>query len=326
MIFDDFKPSGRLLEIRNLKKHFYIGKGDKIKAIDGVTFSIKKGETLALVGESGCGKTTLAKSLVRLCDITEGELIFDWMNIHALNKKGLKDFTRRVQMVYQNSELSLNPYMNVENIVSEGLDIHNLYSDMEERKDKIYKILELVGLSKEDFYKFPHELSLGEKQRVSIARSLVINPDFVIFDEPLSNLDFSIQGQIIELLKTIKDKMGLTYLFIDKDLSMVSYIADRIAIMCNGTIGEIAPRESLFNNPIHPYTKALISANPILDSREKRNNGKINLKGEGQSLINSPLGCKFQERCPYVTNICKRTTPEFKRVSKNHYVACHMYK
>ncbi|MDW7667864.1 MAG: ATP-binding cassette domain-containing protein [Bacillota bacterium] len=314
-----------LISVRNLKKYFNVRGGKTLKAVDDISFDIHKGETLGLVGESGCGKSTAGRTIVRLYEATGGDIIYKDMNINNLNKKQLKDYTRHAQMIFQDPYASLNPRMTVTDIVGEGIDIHNLYKGMERQK-RIYEILELVGLSREHANRFPHEFSGGQRQRIGVARALAIEPDFIVADEPISALDVSIQAQVVNLLKDLQDELDLTYLFIAHDLSMVKHISDRVAVMYLGSIMELTESNELYDNPLHPYTKALMSAVPIPDPDVSRAKQRIILEGDVPSPIDVPVGCKFQGRCPIVEDICKVEKPELREVIPGHEVACHMVK
>lgn len=314
-----------LISIRNLKKYFNVRGGKTLKAVDGISFDIHKGETLGLVGESGCGKSTAGRTIVRLYEATDGEIIYKDTNINKLNKKQLKDYTRHAQMIFQDPYASLNPRMTVTDIVGEGIDIHNLYKGMERQK-RIYEILELVGLSREHANRFPHEFSGGQRQRIGVARALAIEPDFIVADEPISALDVSIQAQVVNLLKDLQDELDLTYLFIAHDLSMVKHISDRVAVMYLGSIMELTESNELYDNPLHPYTKALMSAVPIPDPDISRAKKRIILEGDVPSPIDVPTGCKFQGRCPLVEDICRVEQPALREVLPGHEVACHMVK
>ncbi len=314
-----------LISVRNLKKYFNVRGGKTLKAVDDISFDIHKGETLGLVGESGCGKSTAGRTIVRLYEATGGDIIYKDMNINNLNKKQLKDYTRHAQMIFQDPYASLNPRMTVTDIVGEGIDIHNLYKGMERQK-RIYEILELVGLSREHANRFPHEFSGGQRQRIGVARALAIEPDFIVADEPISALDVSIQAQVVNLLKDLQDELNLTYLFIAHDLSMVKHLSDRVAVMYLGSIMELTESKELYDNPLHPYTKALMSAVPIPDPDVSRAKQRIILKGDVPSPIDVPAGCKFQGRCPLVEDICRVEKPELRQVIPGHEVACHMVK
>ena len=312
------------IEVKNLKKYFNVGPKAILKAVDDVSFTIKKGETLGLVGESGCGKTTCGRTVMGLYPATEGEVIFDGVDIHKLNKKEKKAFARRAQIILQDPYASLNPRMTVGDIIGEGIDIHNLYSG-QERTNKIYELLSLVGLNKEHASRFPHEFSGGQRQRIGIARALAIEPKFIVCDEPISALDVSIQAQVVNLLIKLQQDFGLTYLFIAHDLSMVKHISDRVGVMYVGKMVELAASSTLYEDPLHPYTKALLSAIPVPDPDTEKKKNRIKLEGEVPSPINPKPGCRFAGRCKYAMKECFEVTPEFKEVKKDHFVACHLY-
>lgn len=311
-----------LIEVKNLKKHFKVGRNKTLKAVDGVNFKIYKGETLGLVGESGCGKTTCGKTVMGLYGASDGEVLFEGVDIHKLDKKARKDFTRKAQIIFQDPYSSLNPRMTVEDIIGEGIDIHGLYKG-NNRTQKVHELLELVGLNKEHAQRFPHEFSGGQRQRIGIARALAIEPEFIVCDEPISALDVSIQAQVVNLLIELQEKKNLTYLFIAHDLSMVKHISDRVAVMYLGHIVEFAESHELYENPKHPYTKALMSAIPIPDPEEEKNKTRIPLDGEIPSPINPKPGCRFVTRCQYATDLCKTETPILKEVGEEHFIACH---
>ena len=314
-----------LIEVKDLKKYFKVGKNAYLKAVDGVNFKIYKGETLGLVGESGCGKTTCGKTVMGLYDATGGQVIFDGTDIHSLNKKEKKEFTKRAQIIFQDPYSSLNPRMTVGDIIGEGIDIHSLYKG-EERTIKIHELLELVGLNKEHASRFPHEFSGGQRQRIGIARALAIEPEFIVCDEPISALDVSIQAQVVNLLIELQKKKNLTYLFIAHDLSMVKHISDRVGVMYLGNMVEFAASDELYSEPLHPYTKALMSAIPIPDPEEEKNKKRIPIEGEIPSPINPKPGCRFAARCRYATEECMKDTPELQEVKEGHFVACHRVK
>lgn len=314
--------SENLIEVRNLKKYFNVGRGSILKAVDDVSFNIKKGETLGLVGESGCGKTTCGRSVLGLYSATDGEVLFEGVNIHKINKKDRIKFTRQAQIIFQDPYASLNPRMTVGDIIGEGIDIHNLYTG-EKRMDRIYEVLELVGLNREHASRFPHEFSGGQRQRIGIARALAIEPKFIVCDEPISALDVSIQAQVVNLLIKLQRELGLTYLFIAHDLSMVKHISDRVGVMYLGSMVELASSKELYDNPVHPYTKALLSSIPIPDPEVEKRRRRIMLEGEVPSPIDTKPGCKFAARCAYAKPECMEKTPEFKEVEKGHFVACH---
>lgn len=313
----------KLVEIKDLKKHFEVGKDAILKAVDGINLEIYKGETLGLVGESGCGKSTAGRTIIRLYDATDGQVIFDGKDVHTMNKRELKEFAKETQMIFQDPYASLNPRMTVGDIVGEGIDIHGIYKG-KKRMARIYELLEIVGLNKEHASRFPHEFSGGQRQRIGIARALAIEPKFIVCDEPISALDVSIQAQVVNLLIKLQREMGLTYLFIAHDLSMVKHISDRIAVMYLGHIMELTTSKELYDNPLHPYTQALLSAIPIPDPEIERKRERIILEGDVPSPINPPTGCKFVGRCRYAMDICSQVTPEFKEVKSGHFVACHL--
>lgn len=313
----------KLVEVKNLKKYFNVGRNSVLKAVDDVSFFIRKGETLGLVGESGCGKTTTGRTVIGMYPATDGEVLFDGVNIHKLDRQGKKDFTKRAQIIFQDPYASLNPRMTVGDIIGEGMDIHNLYTG-KERTEKINELLGLVGLNKEHANRFPHEFSGGQRQRIGIARAFAVEPEFIVCDEPISALDVSIQAQVVNLLIKLQHETGLTYLFIAHDLSMVKHISDRVAVMYLGTMVELASSFDLYRNPLHPYTKALLSAIPIPDPNVERNRKRIMLEGDVPSPINPKPGCRFRARCKYAKPICGEVMPEFKEVEKDHFVACHL--
>jgi oligopeptide transport system ATP-binding protein len=261
----------KLIEIKNLKQHFNVGRPNMVRAVDGITFDIYKGETLGLVGESGCGKSTTGRTIIRLYDATDGEVLFEGENVHGRKSaKELKKFNRKMQMIFQDPYASLNPRMTVADIIAEGIDIHGLAKSKKERMERVYELLETVGLNKEHANRYPHEFSGGQRQRIGIARALAVEPEFIIADEPISALDVSIQAQVVNLMKQLQRDKGLTYLFIAHDLSMVKYISDRIGVMYFGKLVEIAPADDLYNNPLHPYTQSLLSAIPLPDPETER--------------------------------------------------------
>jgi len=312
----------KLIEVKDLKKYFHVGGNAILKAVDGLNFFIREGETLGLVGESGCGKSTAGRTIIRLYEATGGEVIFDGINVHKLDKKQAKDFTKKAQMIFQDPYASLDPRMTVGDIIGEGIDIHNLYTG-KERMERIYELLHTVGLNREHANRFPHEFSGGQRQRIGIARALAVEPKFIVCDEPISALDVSIQAQVVNLLINLQQDKKLTYLFIAHDLSMVKHISDRVGVMYLGTMVELASSTELYKRPIHPYTQALMSAIPIADPDVEKSRKRILLEGDVPSPINPPPGCRFKARCRYATDRCSQEIPEFREIDKEHYVACH---
>ena len=313
-----------LLSVKHLKKYFNVGKNAVLKAVDDVSFDIYKGETLGMVGESGCGKTTCGRTCIGLYDRTDGQVLYKGKDVHRMPRKDLQHFKKEVQMVFQDPYGSLDPRMTVAEIVAEGLDIHHLAKNQQERRQRIYECLEMVGLNREHANRFVHEFSGGQRQRIGIARALAVNPEFIVLDEPISALDVSIQAQIVNLLIDLQKKMGLTYLFVAHDLSMVKHISDRIAVLYLGALVELAPAEELFANPKHPYTQALLSAIPVPDPdvEQERSKVRVHLEGELPSPINPAPGCKFCSRCRYATEACATEAPAMREVSEGHFVAC----
>ncbi len=311
-----------LISARNIKKYFNVGKG-KLKAVDGISFDIYPGETFGLVGESGCGKSTVGRTIIRLYEPTDGELIFDGKNIYELSHSEMREKRRDFQMIFQDPYASLNPRMTVEEIVGEPLEIHHIYKSYKERSNRVIQLLKLVGLNEEHALRFPHEFSGGQRQRIGIARALALNPKFIVCDEPISALDVSIQAQVVNLLKELQKKFGLTYLFIAHDLSMVRYISDRVGVMYLGQMMELAKSEELYINPIHPYTMALLSAIPIPDPDIQRGRKRIVLEGDVPSPINPKEGCRFVDRCSHAIPKCNEITPTFEEIKKDHFIACH---
>jgi oligopeptide transport system ATP-binding protein len=316
-----------LLEVRNLKKYFitdtdFWGRpASYLKAVDDVSFSIEKGKTLGLVGESGCGKSTTGKTILQLYKPTAGEILFHGKNInHLMEEKKLR---REMQMIFQDPYASLNPRMTVSDIVGEPLDIHRLASSGE-RKERILTLLQMVGLSAEQMSRFPHEFSGGQQQRIGIARALAVEPSFLICDEPISALDVSIQAQVVNLLERLQEELGLTYLFIAHDLAMVKHISDRVAVMYLGKIVELANSVELYRRPQHPYTKALLSAIPIPEPLAEANRQRIPLTGDVPSPLNPPAGCRFSSRCPHVMALCSEQEPVLQDIGAGHMAACHL--
>lgn len=317
-----------ILEIKGLKKYFFEGGGflggkrRVIKAVDDVTFSIKKGETLGLVGESGCGKSTTGRTILRLYEPTDGSVVFEGTDITKLSQHAMLPFRRKMQMIFQDPYASLNARMTVGDIISEPLDIHGGVSS--ERKNEVVRtLLDKVGLKGEHASRYPHEFSGGQRQRIGIARALAVEPSFIICDEPISALDVSIQAQVVNMLEDLQQEMGLTYLFIAHDLSMVKHISDRIGVMYLGKLVELGDADSLYNDPQHPYTKALLSAIPVPDPRVERN--RIMLEGDVPSPIDPPSGCRFRTRCKYAMTQCAEQEPQMQDIGNERIVACHLF-
>jgi oligopeptide/dipeptide ABC transporter ATP-binding protein len=315
--------SSPLVEIKNLKTYFSIGKQKILKAVDDVSLTIPPGETLGLVGESGCGKSTLGRTLLNLEKATSGEIVFDGKNVQQFSPKELKNFRHEAQMIFQDPYSSLNPRMMAGDIIGEPLKIHQVGTKKEQR-EKVDHLLEIVGLGPSAFHRYPHEFSGGQRQRIGIARSLALTPRFIVCDEPIAALDVSIQAQIINLLKKLQQEMNLTYLFIAHDLAMVKYLSTRVAVMYLGQIMEEAPSETLYHTPLHPYTQALLSAIPIPDPQIERSRQRIILTGDIPSPINPPQGCVFSTRCPHATDICRQSRPQKKEIAPGHFASCHL--
>jgi peptide/nickel transport system ATP-binding protein len=315
----------KLLQVNNLKKYFNIGRGEILKAVDGVTFHIYKGETFGIVGESGCGKSTAGRTIIGLYDRTDGEVVYKGKNIHSMVSKERFAFHRQMQMIFQDPYASLNPRSTVREIISEPMEVHGLYPNKQERLNRVYQLLEDVGLNRDHANRYPHEFSGGQRQRIGIARALALDPEFIIADEPISALDVSVQAQVVNLLKRLQKEKGLTYLFIAHDLSMVKQISDRIGVMYLGQLVELTGSNALYKQPKHPYTQALLSAIPIPDPDIEDKRERIILKGEIPSPINPPSGCVFRNRCPMAMDICGMEKPIWEEVEKDHFVACHLY-
>ena len=316
------KEKQPLVQVKHLCKYFKVGRHAELKAVDDVSFDIYKGETVGLVGESGCGKSTTGRCMIRLYEPTKGEVIYDGKDITKLSKAEQKEFCQKVQMIFQNPYASLNSRMTVKEIVGEGLKQHG--TPKNEIDKKVEALLETVGLNKDQLSRFPHEFSGGQRQRIGIARALSVDPEFIICDEPISALDVSIQAQVINMLKDLQEQRGLTYLFVAHDLSVVKYISDRVVVMYLGMIVEQAETEELYSNPQHPYTKALLSAIPEADPDKAKANRRIPIKGEIPSPINPKQCCRFAERCEYATDRCFNEVPELREVCPGHKVACHL--
>ncbi|MFN2232346.1 MAG: ABC transporter ATP-binding protein [Anaerolineae bacterium] len=320
-----------LLEVRNLTKHFPITRGiiiqrqvGAIKAVDGVSFDIYRGETLGLVGESGCGKSTTGRTILQLYRPTSGDVYFEGEDLVEMKGEQLRRQRRKMQMIFQDPYASLNPRMTVGSIVGEPLEVHSIAKG-NERRERVQELLRIVGLNPYFVNRYPHEFSGGQRQRIGVARALAVNPEFIVCDEPISALDVSIQAQVINLLEDLQEEFGLTYLFIAHDLSVVRHISDRIAVMYLGKIVEMTDRATLYDDPKHPYTQALLSAVPIPDPVIEAQRKRIILEGDVPSPANPPSGCNFSTRCPRVMDICREEDPEFKDLGGEHYVACWLY-
>jgi peptide/nickel transport system ATP-binding protein/oligopeptide transport system ATP-binding protein len=316
-----------ILQVDKIKKYFPVKttmfdpKKHFVKAVDGVSFSIKKGETLGLVGESGCGKSTLGRTIVRLYDPTEGRIIFNGVDIAGYKGQELKNLKKHMQIIFQDPYSSLNPRMNVSAIVGEAMLAHGIAKKGKDFQDKLIDVIETCGLSDYHIYRYPHQFSGGQRQRIGIARALALNPEFLVADEPVSALDVSIQSQILNLMMDLQEKMGLSYLFISHDLSVVKHISHRIGVMYLGSMVELANKKDLYLDPIHPYTRALLSAIPVPDPEKKKE--MMAIIGEIPSNVDTPVGCKFHTRCPHAKDICRQDEPEYREVKPEHFVACH---
>mgnify|MGYP001131300303 CR=1 FL=1 len=324
-------PNEPIVRVENLIKHFPIQSGlvlrrkvGVVRAVDGITFEISRGETLGMVGESGCGKTTAGRTILGLYSITSGKVVIDQFNVGNTRGKELLKLRRKTQMIFQDPYASLNPRMTVNAIVSEPLRVHHLCSTEKERSSRVAELLNLVGLSARLVNRFPHEFSGGQRQRIGIARALASQPEFIVCDEPISALDVSIQAQVVNLLEDLQDQFGLTYLFIAHDLSMVRHICDRVAVMYLGVIVELADRDDLYENPKHPYAQALLSAVPIPDPQKDRRRKRIILTGDVPSPVNPPSGCRFHPRCPIAGEICSVEQPAWRMICPDHWIACHL--
>jgi oligopeptide transport system ATP-binding protein len=318
-------PNGNgraLLEVKNLKKYFRMGRKN-LKAVDGISVEIKKGETLGLVGESGCGKTTVGRVLVNLYEPSGGEIIYNGDDITKVQGQDAKRLHRKMQMIFQDPQASLNPRMVVSDIIAEGIDIHNLAESKQERLDRVHELLETVGLNKEHGNRFPHEFSGGQRQRIGVARALAVDPEFIVADEPVSALDVSIQAQVINLMRRLQEERGLTYLFISHDLSVVKYISDRVGVMYLGQLVEMADTDELYENPLHPYTRALLSAVPVPDPDYETERERTVLQGDLPSPINPPSGCRFRTRCPQAVEAAAHVDPSWREAKPGHWIqAC----
>ena len=312
-----------LVEVEHLKQYFQVRSGFKnmtLKAVDDVSFCIKPGETLGLVGESGCGKTTVGRSLLHLYDPTGGTVRFEGEEV---TKKNIQRMRAKMQMVFQDPYSSLDPRMTAEDIIGEPLDVHHLCANRRERRDKVISLMELVGLNSEHATRYAHEFSGGQRQRIGIARALAVDPKFIVCDEPVSALDVSIQAQVINMFEELQEKLGVAYLFIAHDLLVVRHISKRIAVMYLGKMVELADANEIYDHPLHPYSKSLLSAVPVPDPKIARANQRIVLSGDIPSPLNAPSGCPFRTRCPYACDKCAESMPDFQEVSAGHFVACH---
>ncbi|WP_058303496.1 ABC transporter ATP-binding protein [Gorillibacterium timonense] len=314
-----------ILEVNHLKKYFKVGRKAELKAVDDVSFAIRSGETLGLVGESGCGKTTCGRTCIGMYEKTGGSVLYKGKDVHVEKKQHPLALSKDVQMIFQDPYASLNPRMTVGDIIAEGIDVHGLAANSKDRKEQIMELLNLVGLNKEHANRFAHEFSGGQRQRIGIARALAVDPRFILCDEPISALDVSIQAQIVNLLVKLQRERGLTYLFIAHDLSMVKHISHRVGVMYLGALAEIGPSRELYRKPLHPYTQALLSAVPVADPKVEKSREIIVLDGEVPSPINPPEGCRFRDRCKLAMPICSEITPKLKEVAPDHSVACHLY-
>jgi oligopeptide transport system ATP-binding protein len=325
-----FEKNQALIQVRQLKKYFPIRQGlifekvvGAVKAVDGITFDIHQGETLGLVGESGCGKTTAGRTILGLYPLTAGSVQISGIQVEGVKKQNLKLLRRKAQMIFQDPYASLNPRWTVSAIIGEPLRVHKLLEDDKARTERVHALMLKVGLSPRLINRFPHEFSGGQRQRIGVARALASDPEFIVCDEPISALDVSIQAQVVNLLEDLQDEFGLTYLFIAHDLSMVRHICDRVAVMYLGVIVELADRNELYENPLHPYSQALLSAVPVPDPKTSRKRQRIILPGDVPSPINPPSGCRFHPRCPIAMEICSKVDPEWREIEPEHWVACH---
>lgn len=318
-----------LVQVRHLKKYFPIQRGlliqkhiGDVKAVDDVSFDIYQGETLGLVGETGCGKTTVGRTMLQLYPPTSGQVLFDGIDLVSLSENGMRAMRSRMQMIFQDPYASLNPRMTVGSIIAAPLDVHGVPGN-KGKKERVQELLDLVGLNPDFVNRYPHEFSGGQRQRVGIARALAVNPELIVCDEPISSLDVSIQAQVVNLLEELQDRLGLTYLFIAHDLSMVRHISNRMAVMYLGKVMELADRDEIYLRPIHPYTQALISAVPVPDPEIAENRNRLILQGDIPSPANPPVGCNFNTRCPFVKPLCLQSEPDYQEILPDHWVACH---
>ena len=314
-----------MLEVKDLTKHFKAGRGQVVHAVDHVSFTLEKGKTLGLVGESGCGKSSCARTIIRIYDPTEGQILLDGQDITHMKQRELKPLRRKMQMIFQDPYASLNARMTVRDIIAEPLLAHGIVKTKEQSNEYVYPMLERVGLTKEHANRYAHEFSGGQRQRVGIARALVLQPELVICDEPISALDVSIQAQVINLLKDFQEERGVSYLFIAHDLSMVRYVSDDVGVMYLGQLVEVCESDEIYRNPLHPYTKGLLGSIPIANPRQAREKEKSSIEGDIPSPISPPAGCRFHTRCPFAKPVCSERAPELKDVGAGHMVACHLY-
>ena len=314
-----------MLEVKDLTTHFKAGRGQVVHAVDHVSFTLEKGKTLGLVGESGCGKSSCARTIIRIYDPTEGQILLDGQDITHMKQRELKPLRRKMQMIFQDPYASLNARMTVRDIIAEPLLAHGIVKTKEQSNEYVYPMLERVGLTKEHANRYAHEFSGGQRQRVGIARALVLQPELVICDEPISALDVSIQAQVINLLKDFQEERGISYLFIAHDLSMVRYVSDDVGVMYLGQLVEVCESDEIYRNPLHPYTKGLLGSIPIANPRQAREKEKSSIEGDIPSPISPPAGCRFHTRCPFAKPVCSERAPELKDVGAGHMVACHLY-
>ena len=317
--------STAMLEVKNLTKHFKAGKGQEVHAVDNVSFTLEKGKTLGLVGESGCGKSSCARTIIRIYDPTEGQILLDGQDITHMKQRELKPLRKKMQMIFQDPYASLNARMTVRDIIAEPLLAHGIVKKKDQANEYVYPMLERVGLTKEHANRYAHEFSGGQRQRVGIARALVLQPELVICDEPISALDVSIQAQVINLLKDFQEERGVSYLFIAHDLSMVRYVSDDVGVMYLGQLVEVCEADEIYKNPLHPYTRGLLGSIPIANPRLAREKEKSSIEGDIPSPIDPPARCRFHTRCPYAKPACSQQAPELKDVGAGHQVACHLY-
>ena len=314
----------KLITLENVSKHFHVGRKQTLVAVNNVSMDIYKGETLGVVGESGCGKSTLGRTVMGIYSATSGKITYNGEEVSVKRTKDRYEYSKKAQIIFQDPYASLNPRMTVGSISEEGMEIHNMYTK-EKRRERVYELLETVGLNREHANRFPHEFSGGQRQRIGIARALAVEPEFIVCDEPISALDVSIQSQIINLLKNLQEEHGFTYMFIAHDLNIVKYISDRIAVMYLGNLVELADSDEIYEHTLHPYSQALLDAVPIPDPEKESLKERKLLSGDVPSPINPKPGCPFAGRCPKATEACRTTSPELKEVRPNHFVACHLY-